>query len=106
MSVESLLKEAGVQFEVPGCMEQRGADAIYDGDLSSLGLDINDNGELNVDIEGLSKTIKEESEELHVNVAEVEGEGAEEVIDNINQGFQVLSFAFVFVFGIFYPLDF
>ena len=56
-------------------MEQRGADAIYDGDLSSLGLDINENGELNVNIEGLSETVKEESEELQVNVVEVEGEG-------------------------------
>ena len=86
MSVESLLKEAGIEFEVPGCMEQRGADAIYDGDLSSLGLDINENGELNVNIEGLSETVKEESEELQVNVAEVEGEGAEEEIDEPEVG--------------------
>ena len=45
-SVESLLREAGVEFEVPGFMEKLGADAIYNGDLSSLGLEVNDNGEL------------------------------------------------------------
>ena len=42
-SVESLLREAGVEFEVPGFMEKLGADAIYNGDLSSLGLEVNDN---------------------------------------------------------------
>ena len=45
-SVESLLREAGVEFEVPGFMEKLGADAIHNGDLSSLGLEVNDNGEL------------------------------------------------------------
>ena len=45
-SVKSLLREAGVEFEVPGFMEKLGADAIYNGDLSSLGLEVNDNGEL------------------------------------------------------------
>ena len=45
-SVESLLREAGFEFEVPGFMEKLGADAIYNGDLSSLGLEVNDNGEL------------------------------------------------------------
>ena len=55
MSVESLLKEAEIEFEVPGRIEQREADPIYDGGLSSLGLDINENGELNVNIEGLSQ---------------------------------------------------
>ena len=49
-SVESLLREAGVEFEVPGFMEKLGADAIYNGDLSSLGLEVNDNGELILDI--------------------------------------------------------
>ena len=50
-----------------------------------MGLEIND--ELNVDIEELSETIKEQSEEhLYVNVAEVEGEGAEEVIDEAAVG--------------------
>ena len=67
--VENLLKEAGIEFEVPGCLEKRGADAIYDGDLSSLGLEVNDNGELNVDLEGLGEVIKEEGDpdsEAHV----------------------------------------
>ena len=45
-SVKSLLREAEVEFEVPGFMEKLGADAIYNGDLSSLGLEVNDNGEL------------------------------------------------------------
>ena len=63
-------------------LEQREADPIYDGGLSSLGLDINEN----VNIEGLSETVKEESEELQVNVAEVEGEGAEEEIDKPEVG--------------------
>ena len=49
-SVKSLLREAGVEFEVPGFMEKLGADAIYNGDLSSLGLEVNDNGELILDI--------------------------------------------------------
>ena len=49
-SVESLLREAGVEFEVPGFMEKMGADAICNGDLSSLGLEVNDNGELILDI--------------------------------------------------------
>ena len=31
-------------------MEKLGADAIYNGDLSSLGLEVNDNGELILDI--------------------------------------------------------
>ena len=60
-SVESLLKEAGVAFELPSDpMVIRGADAIFNGDLSSLALDVGEDGDLLVDLDILSETLKEE----------------------------------------------
>ena len=76
-SVEFLLKEAGVQFEVPGCMEKLGADAIYDGDLSSLGLEVNDNGELMVDIDEEGEGDDGEGEEGDGEGEVGDGEGEE-----------------------------
>ena len=60
-SVESLLEDAGVAFEVPSNpMTIWGADAIYNGDLSSLPLDVNEQGELLVQLDNLSETLKVE----------------------------------------------
>ena len=60
-SVESLLKEAGVAFELPSDpMVIRGADAIFNGDLSSLALAVGEDGDLLVDLDILSETLKEE----------------------------------------------
>ena len=60
-SVESLLEDAGVAFEVPSNpMTKWGADAIYNGDLSSLPLDVNEQGELLVQLDNLSETLKVE----------------------------------------------
>ena len=42
-------------------LEKLGADAIYNGDLSSLGLEVNDNGELILDIAFEKLVMREES---------------------------------------------
>ena len=75
MSVETLLKEAGVQFEVPGVMEKLGADAIFDGDLSSLGLEVNDNGELVVDLDEAGEGLMGDGADGEGDEDEEEGEG-------------------------------
>ena len=85
-TVESLLSEAGVCWEVPSLpLVIWGANAIYNGDLSSLPLDV-DQGDLLVQLDTLSETLKEEVVgpvgiemecEGGIKEEQVEGEGEE-----------------------------
>ena len=80
-SVESLLEEAGVAFELPSDpMVIWGADAIFNGDLSSLHLDVGEQGDLLVDLDILSETLKEEEG------PEIKVEGEEAGVEMVEDG--------------------